>query len=57
MTDDLLGLFSDFTPTFVKRYAEIGEEIERAARAYAEDVRTRSFPAPEHCFAATPPTE
>ena len=50
VTDDLLGLFSDFTPTFVKRYAEIGETIERAVRAYAEDVRARSFPAPEHCF-------
>lgn len=57
VTDDLLGLFSDFTPTFVKRYAEIGEEIERAARAYADDVRARSFPAPEHTFRATPPTE
>ena len=50
VTDDLLGLFSDFTPTFVKRYAEIGEEIERAAAAYADDVRARRFPAPEHTF-------
>jgi 3-methyl-2-oxobutanoate hydroxymethyltransferase len=52
VTDDLLGLFSDFTPTFVKRYAEIGETIEGAAVAYAEDVRARRFPAPEHCFGA-----
>ena len=52
VTDDLLGLFSDFTPTFVKRYAEIGEAIERAAAAYADDVRTRRFPAPEHTFKA-----
>jgi 3-methyl-2-oxobutanoate hydroxymethyltransferase len=50
VTDDLLGLFSDFTPTFVKRYAEIGQTIERAARDYAEDVRARRFPAPDHCF-------
>jgi 3-methyl-2-oxobutanoate hydroxymethyltransferase len=50
VTDDLLGLFADFTPTFVKRYAEIGETIERAAAAYAEDVRARRFPAPEHTF-------
>jgi 3-methyl-2-oxobutanoate hydroxymethyltransferase len=57
VTDDLLGLFSDFTPTFVKRYAEIGETIERAVSAYAEDVRTRRFPAPEHCFAAAPPVD
>jgi 3-methyl-2-oxobutanoate hydroxymethyltransferase len=54
VTDDLLGLFSDFTPTFVKRYAEIGETIERAVRAYADDVRARRFPAPEHCFGAAP---
>jgi len=54
VTDDLLGLFSDFTPTFVKRYAEIGETIERAVSAYAEDVRARKFPAPEHCFVGAP---
>ncbi|MEQ1857326.1 MAG: 3-methyl-2-oxobutanoate hydroxymethyltransferase [Longimicrobiales bacterium] len=50
VTDDLLGLFSDFTPTFVKRYAELGESIERAASAYADDVRARRFPGPEHTF-------
>ena len=50
VTDDVLGVFSDFTPSFVKRYAELGPDIERAARAYAEDVRKRRFPGPEHCF-------
>jgi len=50
VTDDALGLFSDFTPSFVKRYAELGEEINRAAQAYAADVRARSFPGLEHCF-------
>lgn len=54
VTDDLLGLFSDFTPTFVKRYAEIGETIERAVSAYADDVRARRFPAPEHCYGVAP---
>jgi 3-methyl-2-oxobutanoate hydroxymethyltransferase len=57
VTDDLLGLFSDFTPTFVKRYAEIGETIERAARAYADDVRARKFPAQEHCFGPATPAD
>jgi len=52
VTDDLLGLFADFAPTFVKRYAEIGDTIERAAAAYADDVRARRFPAPEHTFGA-----
>ena len=50
VTDDALGLFSDFTPTFVKRYAELGEEIEKAAQAYADDVQARRFPGLEHCF-------
>ena len=50
VTDDALGLFSDFTPTFVKRYAELGEEVAIAAKAYAEDVHARRFPGLEHCF-------
>ena len=50
VADDILGLFTDFTPRFVKRYAELGAQIGPAAAAYAEDVRTRRFPGPEHCF-------
>ena len=50
VADDVLGLFSDFTPRFVKRYATLGDQIGPAAAAYAEDVRTRRFPGPEHCF-------
>jgi 3-methyl-2-oxobutanoate hydroxymethyltransferase len=50
VTDDMVGLFSDFTPRFVKRYADIGVEFVAAAEAYAADVRSRSFPGPEHCF-------
>ena len=50
VADDVLGLFTEFTPRFVKRYAELGAQIGPAAAAYAEDVRQRRFPAPEHCF-------
>mgnify|MGYP002621650314 FL=1 len=50
VTDDMIGLFADFTPKFVKRYAAVGEAIARAAEAYAADVRARRFPAAEHCF-------
>ncbi|MFQ5764784.1 MAG: 3-methyl-2-oxobutanoate hydroxymethyltransferase [Rhodospirillales bacterium] len=57
VTDDVLGLFQDFTPTFVKRYGEIGDAIEKAARAYAEDVRARRFPGPEHCFGPAKPKD
>ncbi len=50
VTEDVAGLFTDFTPRFVKRYAELGAELGDVARAYAEDVRARRFPGPEHCF-------
>lgn len=55
--DDLIGMFADFTPKFVKRYAEVGEQIERAAATYAAEVRARRFPAPEHCFGMRPKVE
>ena len=50
VTEDVAGLFTDFTPRFVKRYATLGDELGAVARAYAEDVRERRFPGPEHCF-------
>ncbi|MSO93313.1 MAG: 3-methyl-2-oxobutanoate hydroxymethyltransferase [Rhodospirillales bacterium] len=50
VVDDMLGLFQAFTPKFVKRYANLGAAVEKAARAFAEDVRERRFPALEHCF-------
>ena len=50
VSDDAFGFFSDFTPSFVKRYAELGEEVTNAAKAYAKDVRSRNFPGLEHCF-------
>ena len=50
VTEDLVGLFSDFTPKFVKRYAELGAQIAESAKAYSEDVRSGKFPGPEHCF-------
>lgn len=52
VTEDLVGLFSEFKPKFVKRYAELGEGISAATKSYAEDVRTRRFPGAEHCFGA-----
>jgi 3-methyl-2-oxobutanoate hydroxymethyltransferase len=48
--DDVLGTFNDFTPRFVKRYANLGPEISGAAEAYAADVRARRFPGPENTF-------
>jgi len=54
VVDDMLGIFNDFTPKFVKRYAELGSRITEAATAYAADVRARKFPGPEHCFGPPP---
>jgi 3-methyl-2-oxobutanoate hydroxymethyltransferase len=48
--DDMLGLFAEFTPRFVKRYRNLGDEIRAAAREYAEDVRQGRFPAAEHTY-------
>jgi 3-methyl-2-oxobutanoate hydroxymethyltransferase len=48
--DDMLGLFADFRPSFVRRYAELGAAVEAAVATYAADVRARRFPAPEHTF-------
>lgn len=45
---DMLGMFSDFTPKFVKRYAEIGGVMKEAFRNYIEDVQSGAFPAQEH---------
>jgi 3-methyl-2-oxobutanoate hydroxymethyltransferase len=50
VVDDMLGLFTDFRPKFVKRYAELGTAADEAIAAYAADVRSRAFPAAEHSF-------
>ena len=51
VTDDMLGLF-EWTPKFVRRYADLKSEISRAAAAYAEDVRERRFPGPAEIYFA-----
>ncbi len=47
---DMLGMFSDFTPKFVRRYAELGEEMKEAFRAYIADVESGAFPSEEHSY-------
>jgi 3-methyl-2-oxobutanoate hydroxymethyltransferase len=46
---DLLGL-SDWTPSFAKQYANLGQLASQAARAFADDVRQRKFPGDEHSY-------
>jgi 3-methyl-2-oxobutanoate hydroxymethyltransferase len=47
---DMLGLFDDFRPRFVKQYANLGEEVIRAAAAYCRETREGTFPGDEHSF-------
>ncbi|MHA7869162.1 MAG: 3-methyl-2-oxobutanoate hydroxymethyltransferase [Salipiger thiooxidans] len=57
VVDDMMGLFTAFKPKFVKRYATLGDQAEAAVAAYAEEVRSRRFPAAEHVFADSTPGE
>ncbi|MBN2243241.1 MAG: 3-methyl-2-oxobutanoate hydroxymethyltransferase [Acidobacteria bacterium] len=48
VTHDLLGLFDRFTPSFVKKYADLFSSMQRAFSQYIEDVKARRFPGAEH---------
>jgi 3-methyl-2-oxobutanoate hydroxymethyltransferase len=50
VTHDMLGLFDDFRPRFVKQYADVGSTILRAVEDYCREVREGTFPATEHGF-------
>lgn len=50
VSEDMLGLFNEFVPRHVKRFAELGEGVSAAVAAYAKAVKARSFPGPEHIF-------
>jgi 3-methyl-2-oxobutanoate hydroxymethyltransferase len=47
--EDMLGL-SARVPRFVKRFGDLGPAIERAVKGYAQEVRARQFPGPEHVY-------
>jgi 3-methyl-2-oxobutanoate hydroxymethyltransferase len=47
---DLVGMFSGFTPTFVKRYTEAGAAIRAAISRYAAEVRSGAFPGEAQSF-------
>jgi 3-methyl-2-oxobutanoate hydroxymethyltransferase len=47
---DLLGIYGGHQPKFVKRYANLREEMVRAVGEYTSEVRTRSFPTAEHSY-------
>ncbi len=47
---DLLGLSGDFSPRFVRRYANLGEEMQKAFSSYISDVRSGEFPGEKESF-------
>ena len=47
---DMLGLFSDYTPKFVKRFANLGQEMTKAFKAYDQEVKAGTFPDESHTF-------
>lgn len=52
---DLLGLFKDFKPRFVKHFGELGEAVVAATKQYVAEVQSGAFPAPENTFAPRQP--
>jgi 3-methyl-2-oxobutanoate hydroxymethyltransferase len=50
VTHDLLGLFEDFQPRFVKQYADLSRDVVGAVEKYCREVREGTFPATEHGF-------
>jgi len=50
VTQDMLGLFSDFTPKFVKVYSDLGVKARNAVETFCSEVRSGDFPTEEHSF-------
>jgi len=49
---DVMGLTRDFSPRFVRRYADLSSAIEEAARAFTKDVKSGAFPSAQESFSA-----
>lgn len=50
VTNDMLGMFSDFTPKFVRKYANIRAIMIDGVKTYIDEVNNGVFPGPEHTF-------
>lgn len=47
---DMLGMYKDFSPKFVKHFGNVGDQILEAFNKYDSEVKTSEFPSEEHCF-------
>lgn len=47
---DMLGMFFDFTPKFVKKFANVGQVMKEAFKSYIDEIQQGSFPSQEHCY-------
>jgi len=50
VTPDMLGIFTKFRPRFVRRYAELGEQMADAFARYRTDVKQRAFPSDDESY-------
>lgn len=50
VTQDMIGMFDQFVPKFVKQYAKVGDTIVNAFNKFGEEVQSKEFPSKEHCF-------
>lgn len=50
VTQDMIGMFDQFVPKFVKQYAKVGDTIVKAFNEFSGEVQRKEFPGPEHCF-------
>ena len=54
IASDVLGLFEEFTPRFVKKYANLAAEIRTAFKSFADDIKNKRFPEEKHCYKMKP---
>ena len=50
VVNDLLGMYSDFVPKFVKQFAHLSDEMDKAIKDYIQEVQTETFPTKEHTY-------